>query len=167
MHRRTLRVFGLVAALLMAAAAPATAAPDNRNNAENVIPLECDAPIGDITVRTAPGQGLPAWDLDTGEIYVAKQFVSSDEVTVQIVDGDSVSATFEGIDDRGGAAPAQGRDLVACEATFEFEDGPFPIDAGFAEELNTAFATDIFADGQIVTISGFSTFTVLVLAPGR
>lgn len=166
--RKTLLTLGVVAALLLMAAVPATAAPNNKNNADLVIPLECDAPIGEVTVRPTPGNGNPAWNVETGANYVAKQFSSTDQVTVQIVDGDSVSASFEFTEDHGASAPANGReDLVECTATFEFVDGPFPIDAEFAGILNAEFGTDIFEEGQFVTISSASTLTILALVPGN
>ena len=166
--RRTLSAIGLVAAMLLMSALPATAAPNNKNNADNLVPLECDAPIGEITVRPAPGDGKSAWNVETGAHYVAKQFSGTDEVTVQITDGDSASATFVFVQDSGAEAPANGRkDLVECTNTFSFVDGPFVIDAEFAEILNADFETDIFEEGQEVTISVVSTFNVLVLVTGN
>ncbi len=166
--RKTLSTLGLVAAMLLTSALPATAAPNNKNNADELIPLECDTPIGDVTVRPQPGGGLAAWDVETGENYVAKQFTFTSEVTVQIVDGDSASATFVDVADFGAAAPANGRkDLVECTNTFEFVDGPFPIDAEFADILNADLETDIFEEGQVVIISGVQTLSILVLKPGN
>jgi hypothetical protein len=165
--KRTLLTLGLVASLVLVAAWPATAAPNNKNNADNVIPLECDEPIGPVFVRPVPGNGNPAWNVETGAHYVAKSFANEDEVTVTITDGDSATETFFNVQDKGASAPAVGRKaLVECTTTFEFEDGPFEIDAEFADILNEDFNTDIFEAGQEVTISGVSMFTVLVLATG-
>lgn len=165
--RKIVSTFGLMAALLLMVTSTATAAPNNVNNTDDVIALDCDEPIGAVAVRPGPGNGNPAWNVETGENYVAKQFSGTDQITVTIVDGDSVSATFEFLDDRGASAPADGRsDLVECTTTFDFSDGPFPIDAEFAETLNAEFETDIFEAGQEITITFESTLTVLVLVPG-
>jgi hypothetical protein len=166
--RKTLSTLGLVVALLLMAALPAMAAPNNANNADDLVPLDCEAPVGDaITVRPVPGEGKSGWNVDTGKHYVAKQFSFRDEVTVEITDGAEASATFEFVDDSGAKAPANGRkELVECTDIFEFVDGPFPLDAEFAAILNAEFETDIFAEGQEVTISSISTFTVLLLVPG-
>lgn len=164
--RRTLTTLGLVAALLLMVAVPATAAPNNKNNAENVIPLECDGGVGEIAVRPNPGQGLPAWDVETGEHQVAKRFTFSDEVTAQIEDGDSASQSFGFVRDFG--AEKGNKDLVECTSTMEFVDVlPFPLDPEFADVLNADFETDIFEAGQFITFSGTSTLTVLALITGK
>ncbi len=166
--RKTLSTVGLVAAMLLTSALPATAAPNNKNNTDDLIPLECDAPIGDITVRPQPGNGDSAWNVETGEHAVGKHFTFSSQVTVQIDDGDSASSSFVDVFDHGASAPANGReDLVECTNTFEFVDGPISVDAEFADILNADLETDIFEEGQAVTISGVQTLTVLVLVPGN
>lgn len=152
---------------MMMAASPATAAPNNKNNEFDVVPLECDAPLFEVVVRPNPGEGSPAWNVETGAHYVAKRFEITDEFTAQIVGGDSVTTIEETVEDFGASAPANGRkDLVPCVGTFAFADGPFEIDDQFAADLNDGFGTDIFAAGQLVTISGSSTFRVLVLVTG-
>jgi hypothetical protein len=165
--RRTLTTLALVAAMLLTVALPAAGAPNNKNNADNVISLDCGE-LGNVMVRPQPGQGNAAWDVDTGENYVAKQFSGIDDVTVAIVDGESVSSTFEFFVSYGAEAPANGRkDLIECTDSVDFVDGPFPIDAEFAAILNADFDTDIFAEGQFVTISVESSLTILVLQPGN
>lgn len=166
--RKTATTLVLVAGLVLMAALPATAAPNNKNNAD-LVPLDCGAPIGDaISVRTVPGEGASGWNVDTGEHYVAKAFSFHQEITVKITDGAEVMVTFEDTEDFGAEAPAKGRkDLVECNDTFEFEDGPFTIDAEFAALLNGELQTDIFEEGQEVTISSTSTFKVLILIPGN
>ena len=166
--KKTFTTLTLLAGLLLMAALPATAAPNNKNNAE-VVPLDCGAPIGDtISVRTVPGEGASGWNVDTGEHYVAKAFSFHQEVTVKITDGAEVAVRFEDTEDFGATAPANGRkELVECTDTFRFEDGPFTIDAEFAAILNAELQTDIFEEGQEVTISSTSTFTVLILIPGN
>jgi hypothetical protein len=162
--KRTLITLGLVTASFGLMTSSAIAAPNNKNNADNVIPLECEE-LGEIAVRPNPGNGLPAWDVESGEHQVAKQFTFVDEVTVTIEGGDSASTTFSGTDDYG--AENGNKDLVECTATFEFNDGPFPIDAEFAAILNADFETDIFEEGQFVTISSTTTLTVLAMITGR
>jgi hypothetical protein len=166
--RKTVTTLALVAALVAMAALPATAAPNNKNNTE-VVPLDCGAPIGDaISVRTVPGEGASGWNVETGEHYVAKAFSFQQEVTVKITDGAEINVTFEDTEDFGAEAPANGRkELVECTDSFEFEDGPFTIDAEFAALLNADLQTDIFEEGQEVTISLTSTFRVLILIPGN
>lgn len=166
--RKTVTTLALVAAMVPAAALPAAAAPNNKNTAE-VVPLDCGAPIGDaISVRTVPGEGAPGWNVDTGEHYIAKAFSFHQEITVKITDGAEITVTFEDTEDFGATAPAKGRkELVECTDNFEFEDGPLTIDAEFAALLNTEFQTDIIDEGQEVTISSTSTFTVLIHIPGN
>jgi hypothetical protein len=166
--RKTVTALALVVVLLLVAALPATAAPNNRNNAE-AVPLDCGAPIGDaISVRTVPGEGASGWNVETGEHYVAKAFSFQQEITVKITDGAEINVTFGDSEDFGAEAPAIGRkELVECTDRVEFEDGPFTIDAEFAALLNADLQTDVFAEGQEVTISLTSTFTVLILIPGN
>ncbi len=164
--RKTVTTLAVAAAMVAMAALPATAAPNNKNNAE-VVPLDCGAPIGGaISVRTVPGEGASGWNVDTGDHYVAKAFSFEQEVTVRITDGAELTVTFGDTEDFGATAPAKGRkELVECTDTFDFEDGPFTIDAEFAALLNADLQTDIFEEGQEVTISLASTFTVLILIP--
>ena len=166
--RKTVSLLVLVTALVLVAALPATAAPDNKNTT-GLVPLDCGAPIDDaVWVRTVPGEGASGWNVDTGKHYVAKAFSFHQEITVEITDGAQLTVTFEDTEDFGATAPAKGRnDLVECSDTFEFEDGPFTIDAEFAATLNAELQTDIFAEGQEVTISSTSTFEVLILIPGN
>ena len=166
--RKTVTTLALVAAMVAMAALPATAAPNNKNTTE-VVPLDCGAPIGDaISVRTVPGAGQSGWNVDTGDHYVAKAFTFKQEITVNITDGAELTVTFGDNEDFGATAPANGRkELVECTDSFEFEDGPFIIDAEFAALLNADLQTNIFEEGQEVTISVASTFTVLILIPGN
>lgn len=165
--RKTLTTLGLVAVLLLVSALPSAAAPNNKNNADNIIPIVCPEPLGAIEVRPNPGQGLPAWDVETGQHQVAKRFTFDDDVTVEIVEGGegSASQTFGFVRDFG--AEKGNKDLVECTSTVEFVDGPIPLDAEFAGILNADFETDIFEEGQVVTISVVSTFTVLALITGK
>lgn len=166
--RGIVKTLALVTVLVLTATLPAAAAPDNKNTTDVVV-LDCGEPIdGVVAIRPAPGEGgKSGWNVETGDHYVAKAFESRDEVTVSITDGPEVSAVFEFAEEFGASAPAKGRkDLVECTDTFEFEDGPFPIDAEFADILNAEFDTDIFEAGQEITISSLSAFTVLVLVPG-
>lgn len=163
---RRILVLTVAMGLMMGLALPATAAPNNKNNADNVIPLTCEG-LNTVAVRPNPGRGLPAWDVESGQHQVAKRFTFNDSVTVEIIDGGegSASNTFEEVRDYG--AEKGNKDLVECVSNRSFVDGPIPLDPGFAAILNADFGTDIFAAGQLVEITVESTLTVLALITGK
>ena len=163
--RRTFTTLGLVAAMLLTVALPASAAPNNKNNAGNVIPLTCEG-LDTVAVRPNPGRGLPAWDVDSGQHQVAKRFTDSATETWTILEGGegTVSGSFSNVRDFG--AEKGNKDLVECTTGDTFSD-TFSLDDGFAGFLNAEFDTEIFAGGQLVNVSGTFTLTVLALITGK
>ena len=162
---RRILVLTVAMGLMMGLALPATAAPINKNNEFNVIPLTCEG-LDTVAVRPNPGRGLPAWDVESGQHQVAKRFTFNDSVTVEIIDGGegSESNTFGDVRDYG--AEKGNKDLVECTSknTFSFVE---ELDEGFAAALNADFGTEIFAAGQVVEITVESTLTVLALITGK
>ena len=158
---RRLLTLGLVATMVLMAALPATAAPNNKNTV--VLDVVCDGV--EIQLRPVPGRGGPAWDVETGEHQVGKRFTVSETVTATIIDGDSVSNTNESVDDYG--AEKGNRDLVECTTGDSFVPFSGVIDEGFADVLNGDFGTDIFEAGQEVIITVEFTLTVLAVFPGN
>ncbi|MDH3308879.1 MAG: hypothetical protein OEO77_15360 [Acidimicrobiia bacterium] len=170
--RRTLLVFGLVAALLALLALPAAAAPYNQNTGEP-LSFTCGGPIGDVTVTLAPGGGISAWNVATGTHYVAKSITRTSTIEVTAIDGEP--ADFEGTQsfakDTGAKAPAKGRSLVQCASSENIEDGDLAdlgaIDADTAAYFNSFFGTDEFAEGQALVGTYSEGQFVQVLVPGR
>ena len=162
---RRILVLTVAMGLMMGLALPATAAPNNKNNADNVIPLTCEG-LDTVAVRPNPGRGLPAWDVDSGQHQVAKRFTDSVEETWTILEGGegTVSGSFSNVRDYG--AEKGNKDLVECTLNDTFSD-TFPLDDGFAGFLNGEFDTDSFAGGQLVNVSGTFTLTVLALITGK
>lgn len=163
--RRTVTTLGLVGAMLLAAAFPAMAAPNNKNT--TVLDVVCGGE--EIQLRPNPGRGGPAWDVETGEHQVGKRFSGSETVTVTIItgasSGDFVSETNEFVEDHG--AEKGNKDLVECTTGDTFVPFEGEIDEGFADALNADFGTTIFEAGQEVSITVEFTLTVLALFTGK
>ena len=159
--RRTLTTLGLVAAMLLTVALPASAAPNNKNT--TVLDVTCGGV--DIQLRPNPGRGGPAWDVATGEHQVAKRFTSSETVTATIVDGGSASFSNETVMDMG--AEKGNKDLTVCTTGDTFDIPLGVIDAGLAGALNADFGTNIFEEGQEVVITVEFDLTVLAIFPGK
>lgn len=157
----------LLAVALLAVGLPAGAAADNHRNAGLELELDC-GDHGQFTVRPQPGNGNAAWDVDTGQVFVAKHFSGHFEITVAITSGPTLDASFDFEQDYGSKGAAKGREpLRLCTSESEFVDGPFEIDEEIAGFLNADFDTDIFVAGQEVTISGTESLRILVQSPGR
>ncbi len=176
--KRTITTLGLVAALLLVAALPASAAPRNANNEDFVLDVTCvdgdGVDQGWTAVRPTPSsEGKPAWDTETGWLQVGKNFQYSETVTATIVDGDEASigddASFDFEDGSDHGAYNGNKELITC--TVVFVDGVVDvledIDEELAGILNADFDTDIFAAGQTVEIHVVATLTVQAIVPGR
>lgn len=164
--RRPRMLSFVVTVVLLASALPAGAAPDNHRNEGFEIQLDCGA-HGEFTVKPQPGNGNAAWDVDTGEVLVAKHFTGHFEITATITGGPTFEASFDFAQDFGSKGVANGRaPLATCTSHNEFVDGPFVIDEQIAGFLNSDFQTDVFEAGQEVTISGSEDLTILVQMPG-
>ena len=165
--RRASLLAVIVAIALVVTGLPAGAAPDNHRNAGLELELDCGV-YGQFTVRPQPGGGNAAWNLDTGEVLVAKHFSGHFEITASISGGPTLSASFDFAEDYGSKGAAKGRTpLGTCTSTNEFVDGPFVIDEQLAGFLNSDFETDVFVAGQEVTISGSEDLVILVQFPQR
>jgi len=159
-----------LAALMVSAALPAGAAPDNKNT-DYLVPLECGGSIGSIVVRPAPGGwGISAWDVVSGKHYVAKSFSDETTITATIVGGSTFGPkTVTSVKDFGATAPAKGRTLVECSVTIVQDLAALPggviseDDAGY---LNFFFGTTQFAAGQHLTGTSAENLVVKALVPG-
>lgn len=159
--RRTLTTLGLVAAMLLMVALPASAAPNNKNT----VVLDVTCGDVDIQLRPNPGRGGPAWDVESGEHQVAKRFTASETVTATIVGGDSFSFSDESVMDMG--AEKGNKDLTVCTTGDTFDIPLGVIDADLADALNADFGTNMFAAGQEVIITVQFELTVLAIFPGK
>lgn len=166
MRRATLLAVTL-AVVFIAGALPAGAAPNNHRNEGFELVLDCGV-HGEFTVKPQPGSGNAAWNLETGEVLVAKRFTGHFEISAMITDGPTLEASFDFDEDYGSKGQANGRSpLATCTSHNEFIDGPFVIDDQTAGFLNSDFQTNVFSAGQEVTISGIEDLTILVQNPAN
>lgn len=155
--------FALAALSVGVLAGPAGAAPNNKNN-QFSFELDCDD--GLFTVQVAPGDNsITAWDVESGQNYVAKSINQVGTVTLTSPSGygEVVNNFFK---DYGAKAPAKGRTLLTC-TSHEGGSIPSPLTADDAGFLNYLFETDTFAAGQGVVGTYSNHWDLQLLVPGK
>lgn len=171
MRRMTVLLATIALVAVGVLAAPAGAAPNNKNIGPT-FPMTCGYPINaQVWVIITPGgPGISAWNVNTGQHYVAKSFSDESMIEVTAINGapTDYSGTLEDERDFGAKAPAKGRTLVECTS---YEEGDLAdlgaIDADTADYLNYFFDTDVFAPGQELMGTYSDDFVAQVLVPGK
>jgi hypothetical protein len=137
---------------------PAAAAPDNKNTTS--FEVNCDEPIGDVTVsENGQGQGDTVVFTQDGQVLVAKGIVGTSDATLAIESGPTIPLGEESFED---GIPGSGFEdrLVSCDVTIEFED-TFRLSKKFAEFLELPeFA------GALATVTGTLDGMAEVIVPG-